>query len=88
MSADISYQTRLKANNNGGEEKLHQSSVLLTLVLNLRKAGVPPNPSNKELIELYTPSEAEIRLATSKTRSYDGQFSFLVMLKTFQRLGY
>ncbi|NJR46412.1 MAG: DUF4158 domain-containing protein [Hyellaceae cyanobacterium CSU_1_1] len=47
-----------------------------------------PNPSNKELIELYTPTEAEIKLATSKTRSYDGQFSFLVMLKTFQRLGY
>jgi hypothetical protein len=47
-----------------------------------------PSPSNKELIELYTPTEAEIKLATSKTRNYDGHFSFLVMLKTFQRLGY
>lgn len=43
-----------------------------------------PNPSNKVLIKLDTPTEAEIELATSEAHSYSEQFSFLVMLKPFK----
>ncbi|WP_141106011.1 DUF4158 domain-containing protein, partial [Nodularia sp. NIES-3585] len=45
-----------------------------------------PNP--KELVELYTPQSAEIKFAKSKTKSHEGFLSFMVMLKSFQRLGY
>ncbi|WP_414544929.1 DUF4158 domain-containing protein, partial [Nostoc sp. CCY0012] len=45
-----------------------------------------PNP--KELAELYTPQSAEIKFAKSKTKSHEGFLSFMVMLKSFQRLGY
>lgn len=45
-----------------------------------------PNP--KELAELYTPQSEEIKLAKSKTKSHEGFLSFMVMLKSFQRLGY
>jgi hypothetical protein len=45
-----------------------------------------PNPS--ELAEFYTPTQSEIQLVKSRTKSYKGFFSFMVMLKSFQRLGY
>lgn len=45
-------------------------------------------PDAKELAELYTPTSEEIKLAKSKTKSHDGFLSFIVMLKSFQRLGY
>ncbi|MBD2365427.1 Tn3 family transposase [Anabaena minutissima FACHB-250] len=45
-----------------------------------------PNP--KELAELYTPQSTEIKFAKSKTKSHEGFLSFMVMLKSFQRLGY
>ncbi len=46
------------------------------------------SPDAKELAELYTPTSAEISFASSKARNDNGKLSFLVMLKTFQRLGY
>jgi TnpA family transposase len=45
-------------------------------------------PDAKELAELYTPTSEEIQFAKSKTKSHEGFFSFIVMLKSFQRLGY
>ncbi|PIG91338.1 DUF4158 domain-containing protein [Gloeocapsopsis sp. IPPAS B-1203] len=45
-------------------------------------------PDAKELAELYTPTPEEIKLAKSKTKSHEGFLSFIVMLKSFQRLGY
>lgn len=42
----------------------------------------------KELAELYTPTSAEIKFAKSRTKSHEGFLSFMVMLKSFQRLGY
>jgi len=42
----------------------------------------------KELAELYTPSASEINLAKSHVKSKRGLLRFLVMLKSFQRLGY
>jgi TnpA family transposase len=45
-------------------------------------------PSNKELHELYTPTVEEIEFVTSRTRSKTGLLGLMVMLKSFQRLGY
>jgi TnpA family transposase len=45
-------------------------------------------PDPKELAELYTPTAEEIKLVKSKTKSHEGFLSFMVMLKSFQRLGY
>ncbi|NER26457.1 MAG: DUF4158 domain-containing protein [Symploca sp. SIO1C4] len=45
-----------------------------------------PEPS--ELAELYTPTEAELKLIKTRTKSHEGRLRLMVMLKTFQRLGY
>jgi hypothetical protein len=45
-----------------------------------------PNP--KELAELYTPTAAEIKFVKSKTKSHEGLLRLMLMLKSFQRLGY
>ena len=45
-----------------------------------------PNP--EELAELYTPTEAELALAAQRVRQVPNRLSFLVLLKSFQRLGY
>ena len=45
-------------------------------------------PDAKELAELYTTTPEEIKLAKSKTKSHEGFLSFIIMLKSFQRLGY
>lgn len=47
-----------------------------------------PHPSGRELQELYTPSRAELALAHRQARETTSVFGFLVLLKTFQRLGY
>ncbi|MDN5696878.1 MAG: DUF4158 domain-containing protein, partial [Rubrobacter sp.] len=46
------------------------------------------NPSASELARLYTPTFREIGLARRVTRGEDQSLAFLVMLKSFQRLGY
>jgi hypothetical protein len=45
-----------------------------------------PDPS--ELDEFYTPTLEEISICKSRTKSHEGFFSLMVMLKSFQRLGY
>jgi hypothetical protein len=42
----------------------------------------------RELIDLYTPTEAELELAVGAAKGEAAKLSFLVLLKTFQRLGY
>lgn len=42
----------------------------------------------KELTEIYTPTREELNLASQHTRKRTTQLGFLVLLKTFQRLGY
>ncbi len=44
--------------------------------------------TSRELIEIYTPTSAELKLAKQHTRKKATQLGFLVLLKTFQRLGY
>ena len=44
--------------------------------------------SDKDLKEVYTPSAAEIDLASEVARGRNAKLYFLVLLKTFQRLGY
>ncbi|MEL7086583.1 MAG: DUF4158 domain-containing protein, partial [Cyanobacteria bacterium J06597_1] len=46
------------------------------------------NPTSKELITLYTPTTDELELAQRVTRRPLTCLNFLVLLKTFQRLGY
>ena len=45
-------------------------------------------PSPEELAELYTPTADELALAMRRVRSVPNRLSFLVLLKSFQRLGY
>lgn len=45
-------------------------------------------PTAKELIELYTPTLEEIEFAKSRVKNKSGLLRLLVMLKSFQRLGY
>lgn len=47
-----------------------------------------PQPSTKELSELYSPTAQEVAFAQSQTKSKRGLLRLLVMLKSFQRLGY
>jgi hypothetical protein len=44
--------------------------------------------STKELLEVYTPTEHELKLADRQTKGAVAKLGFLVLLKTFQRLGY
>ena len=46
------------------------------------------NPTDKELIRLYTPTTEELELARRVTSKPVTCLCFLVLLKTFQRLGY
>ena len=46
------------------------------------------HPSAKELAELYTPTESEIKFVKSCVRTPEGLLCFMVMFKSFQRLGY
>ena len=45
-------------------------------------------PTAKELAELYTPSATEIEFVRSRVKTYSGLLRLMVMLKSFQRLGY
>jgi TnpA family transposase len=45
-------------------------------------------PSRRELADLYTPTEAELELADRSAKGETAKLAFLVLLKTFQRLGY
>jgi TnpA family transposase len=47
-----------------------------------------PTPSSKDLLSLYTPTEEEMSFTQQATRSATHQLTCLVLLKTFQRLGY
>lgn len=46
------------------------------------------NPSSQELSEVYTPSESELTFAAERTRQSAQRVGLLLLLKTFQRLGY
>jgi uncharacterized protein DUF4158 len=48
------------------------------------KASIPA----RDLTEIYTPTHEEQALAATLTPSRTGQVGFLILLKTFQRLGY
>ena len=45
-------------------------------------------PSSEELAELYSPTADEFALAKRRVRLVPNRLSFLVLLKSFQRLGY
>jgi len=44
--------------------------------------------SDRELYEFYTPSAADLALALEVTKGVGPKICFLILLKTFQRLGY
>ncbi len=44
--------------------------------------------TSRELNEIYTPTQAELALANQYTKKGVTKLGFLVLLKTFQRLGY
>ncbi len=46
------------------------------------------NPTEKDLMRLYTPTSEELALARRVTSKSVTCLNFLVLLKTFQRLGY
>jgi TnpA family transposase len=44
--------------------------------------------SRQELIDLYTPTQVEVALAAQVSKGEAARLAFLILLKTFQRLGY
>ena len=46
------------------------------------------NFTAKELQEIYTPTKEEVKFALLHTRTTNTRLNFLILLKTFQRLGY
>lgn len=46
------------------------------------------NPSIEDLVTVYTPSEEEIELMSSYSQRPIARLGFMILLKTFQRLGY
>ncbi|MDJ0678584.1 MAG: DUF4158 domain-containing protein [Xenococcaceae cyanobacterium MO_167.B52] len=44
--------------------------------------------TSRELTEIYTPTQQELALASQYTKKGATKLGFLVLLKTFQRLGY
>jgi len=44
--------------------------------------------TQKDLTDAFTPAESEMNLATSIAKGYPARLCFLLLLKTFQRLGY
>ena len=44
--------------------------------------------SRRELVDLYTPTDAEAELATRVSKGETATLGFLILLRTFQRLGY
>ena len=45
-------------------------------------------PTRRDLVDLYTPTEGELQLAERSSKGEPARLAFLVLLKTFQRLGY
>ncbi|MGB3635205.1 MAG: DUF4158 domain-containing protein [Rubrobacteraceae bacterium] len=61
----------------------------MTLIERTAYPRLGRNPSSSEHVRLYNPSVRELELAKRTTRGGVGQkLTFLVMLKSFQRLGY
>jgi len=46
------------------------------------------SPSARELMDAYTPGLFELKFAEERTRQAAPRVGLLVLLKTFQRLGY
>jgi hypothetical protein len=46
------------------------------------------NPSPRELVDVYSPTKDEMGMADRVARSLTSRLGFLILLKTFQRLGY
>ena len=46
------------------------------------------NVTDKELIELYTPTEEQLSFASEKAQAPVQKLGLLILLKSFQRLGY
>ena len=44
--------------------------------------------SERDLADVYTPTQAECDYAVKIARGIDNQLCFLILMKTFQRLGY
>ena len=49
---------------------------------------LPTSPSARELMDAYTPGFFELKFAEERTRQAAPRVGLLVLLKTFQQLGY
>jgi hypothetical protein len=57
----------------------------------LKETAYPYFPKNikpEELDRIYTPTAKEVEYAKTFTRTKEARYCFLVLLKSFQRLGY
>jgi hypothetical protein len=90
----------VKTDLNRGDRKLEFLATLLPLLFSCREALSLPtlqetayprlksNVAARDLATLYTPTPSELALARQATRGTVALLGFLVLLKTFQRLGY
>jgi hypothetical protein len=50
--------------------------------------GFPRAPQPKELIDLYTPTPADVAFVSTTARGPNQKFALMILLKVFQKLGY
>jgi hypothetical protein len=60
----------------------------MTVITRTAYPSFKQRPTAKELMELYTPSPPEIEFVRSRVKTHAGLLRLMVMLKSFQRLGY
>ena len=60
----------------------------MTVITRTAYPSFKQRPTAKELAELYTPTAAENEFVGSRAKSYPGRLRLMVLLKSFQRLGY
>lgn len=73
------------------EQKLYLAGIPNGFMTAIERTAYPRFKSFatvKELTELYTPSASELEFAQTQVKSKRGLLRLLVMLKSFQRLGY
>src|ERR1700677_505104 len=76
------------ANCHGSRRTEHNARGFMPTVHETAYPRLKSSVSHRELVDLYTPTVAELELAARASKGETARLGFLVLLKTFQRLGY
>src|SRR2546428_7498508 len=65
-----------------------QKRIIVTAIERTAYPGFPRAPQPKELIDLYTPTPADVAFVSTTARGPNQKFALMILLKVFQKLGY